>query len=34
VQLRHGDKGGKLEIRYRTLDQLDSICYKLAGISN
>lgn len=34
VQVRHGDRGGKLEIRYRTLEQLDSLCYKLAGISN
>jgi len=34
VQLRHGDNGGKIEIRYRTLEQLDSLCFRLAGISN
>lgn len=31
VALSHGDNGGKLEIRYRTLEQLDGICVKLTG---
>ncbi|MEO5805349.1 ParB/RepB/Spo0J family partition protein [Devosia sp.] len=31
VVLSHGDNGGKLEIRYRTLEQLDGICVKLTG---
>lgn len=29
VTLDHRDRGGKLEIRYKTLDQLDAICTKL-----
>lgn len=29
VTLEHRDRGGKLEIRYKTLEQLDGICAKL-----
>jgi len=29
VSLDHRDKGGKLEIRYKTLEQLDTICHRL-----
>ncbi|WP_246473084.1 ParB/RepB/Spo0J family partition protein [Pelagibacterium limicola] len=31
VTLDHKDKGGKLEIRYKTLDQLDLVCSRLIG---
>lgn len=31
VSLAHGERGGKLEIRYKTLEQLDGICLKLTG---
>ena len=31
VSLVHSERGGKLEIRYKTLEQLDSICVRLAG---
>lgn len=31
VSLSHGERGGRLEIRYRTLEQLDGLCVKLAG---
>ena len=31
VSLSHGERGGRLEIRYRTLEQLDGICVKLTG---
>lgn len=31
VSLNHSEKGGKVEIRYKTLEQLDSICGKLTG---
>jgi len=34
VSLAHGERGGKLEIRYKTLEQLDGICLKLTGSSN
>ena len=34
VSLAHGERGGKLEIRYKTLEQLDGICLKLTGYSN
>ena len=30
VVITHGERGGKLEIRYRTLEQLDELCRKLA----
>ncbi len=32
VSVNHGDKGGKLEIRYKTLEQLDDLCRRL-GVS-
>ncbi len=32
VSVSHGDRGGKLEIRYRTLEQLDDLCRRL-GVS-
>ena len=31
VAIDHKDQGGRIEIRYRTLEQLDGICVKLAG---
>lgn len=31
VQLNHGEKGGRVEIRYKTLEQLDSVCERLLG---
>jgi ParB family chromosome partitioning protein len=31
VSVAHGERGGKLEIRYKTLEQLDGICSKLTG---
>ena len=31
VTLDHKDKGGKLEIRYKTLEQLDGVCARLMG---
>ena len=31
VSVAHGDRGGKLEIRYKTLEQLDGICLRLTG---
>ncbi|WP_374625203.1 ParB/RepB/Spo0J family partition protein [Devosia sp.] len=31
VSVDHKDQGGRLEIRYRTLEQLDGICMKLTG---
>ncbi len=31
VAIDHKDQGGRLEIRYRTLEQLDGICMKLTG---
>lgn len=34
VTIDHKDQGGRLEIRYRTLEQLDGICAKLTGYSN
>jgi ParB family transcriptional regulator, chromosome partitioning protein len=34
VALNHSERGGKLEIRYRTLEQLDDICLKLTGRTN
>lgn len=33
VSIDHKDQGGRLEIRYRTLEQLDGICVKLTGSS-
>jgi len=34
VSLAHSERGGKLEIRYKTLEQLDGLCLKLTGYSN
>ncbi|MCW5721371.1 MAG: ParB/RepB/Spo0J family partition protein [Devosia sp.] len=34
VSLSHSERGGRLEIRYRTLEQLDGICNKLTGQTN
>jgi len=34
VSLAHGERGGKLEIRYKTLEQLDGLCVKLTGYTN
>lgn len=34
VALNHSDRGGKLEIRYKTLEQLDEICLRLTGHAN
>lgn len=34
VALSHSERGGRLEIRYKTLEQLDGICVKLTGYSN
>ncbi|WP_375451091.1 ParB/RepB/Spo0J family partition protein [uncultured Devosia sp.] len=31
VSVAHGERGGKLEIRYKTLEQLDGICLRLTG---
>jgi ParB family chromosome partitioning protein len=33
VSIDHRDEGGRLEIRYRSLEQLDGICSKLTGYS-
>lgn len=34
VTVQHGRDGGRLEIRYKTLEQLDTICFKLTGYTN
>lgn len=34
VSLAHSERGGKLEIRYKTLEQLDDICFRLTGRAN
>ncbi|GHA23450.1 chromosome partitioning protein ParB [Devosia pacifica] len=34
VKVTHGSAGGKLEIRYKTLEQLDSLCARLSGQSH
>lgn len=31
VSLSHSERGGRLEIRYRTLEQLDGLCLRLTG---
>lgn len=31
VSVDHKDQGGRLEIRYKTLEQLDNLCFKLTG---
>ena len=34
VALNHSERGGKLEIRYKTLEQLDDLCLRLTGRLN
>lgn len=34
VALNHSERGGRLEIRYKTLEQLDDICVRLTGRTN
>lgn len=34
VSIEHKELGGRVEIRYKTLEQLDSVCAKLAGYGN
>ena len=34
VSLAHSERGGRVEIRYRTLEQLDALCLKLTGQHN
>jgi ParB family chromosome partitioning protein len=34
VSLNHSERGGKVEIRYKTLEQLDDLCHKLTGQHN
>lgn len=34
VSLAHSERGGKVEIRYKTLEQLDEICLRLTGRAN
>ncbi len=34
VSLAHNERGGKLEIRYKTLEQLDGVCLRLTGNTN
>ena len=34
VSLNHGERGGKIEIRYKTMEQLDGICHRLTGTGN
>ncbi|WP_265528191.1 ParB/RepB/Spo0J family partition protein [Sphingomicrobium marinum] len=31
VKIAHGNKGGKVQLAYRTLDQLDMVCQRLSG---
>jgi ParB family chromosome partitioning protein len=31
VSLNHSERGGRVEIRYKTLEQLDALCLKLTG---
>lgn len=31
VSISHGDKGGRMEIRYKTLEQLDGVCQRLSS---
>lgn len=32
VEIAHGQSGGELKVRYKTLDQLDSLCHRLQGV--
>jgi len=34
VAISHSESGGRLEIRYKTLEQLDDVCLKLTGYTN
>ena len=34
VSIDHREEGGRIEIRYRTLEQLDAICARLTGYGN
>lgn len=34
VALNHSERGGRIEIRYKTLEQLDDICLRLTGRTN
>jgi ParB family chromosome partitioning protein len=34
VTISHKDEGGRMEIRYRSLEQLDGLCMRLAGYNN
>lgn len=34
VSLNHSERGGRVEIRYKTLEQLDALCHKLTGQHN
>jgi ParB family chromosome partitioning protein len=34
VAIDHKDVGGRIEIRYKTLEQLDGVCLKLTGTAN
>lgn len=34
VSLNHSERGGRVEIRYKTLEQLDALCLKLTGHHN
>jgi ParB family chromosome partitioning protein len=34
VSLNHSERGGRVEIRYKTLEQLDALCVKLTGQHN
>ncbi|GAB4361344.1 MAG: ParB/RepB/Spo0J family partition protein [Oricola sp.] len=31
VEITHGQNGGELKVRYKTLEQLDSLCHRLQG---
>lgn len=32
VEIAHSAQGGELKVRYKTLDQLDSLCHRLQGV--
>ena len=34
VTIDHKGEGGRMEIRYRTLEQLDGVCLRLTGTAN
>jgi ParB family chromosome partitioning protein len=31
VSIQHGQRGGEVRIRYKTLEQLDALCRRLRG---